>query len=183
MKSFPTLQGLLLNPWVAVRRPVAFHSVFFGSADKNPSVLAQMSDIARDVYSKHSKARDAESPQTACTYTNAINTVGLCTIIVLNIVLTLDNPRSNYLKPSLELQSLCAKLDRLLLPAARSGLSPFAPVYVSFTLFHVANFSVHVFVSTQLDNIECFPSSRRDLLEAGAKHCQSRAASGKLILS
>lgn len=59
-----------------IRKPLSFHSVFFGSEDSTPSVLAQMSDIARDVYTKHSKGKGAD-PRTACTYTNAIDTVGL----------------------------------------------------------------------------------------------------------
>jgi hypothetical protein len=56
-------------------KPLPFHSVFFGSRDSVPSVLAQMSDIARNVYSGARRDRDADSPTVACTYTNAINTV------------------------------------------------------------------------------------------------------------
>lgn len=89
-----------------------FHSVFFGSVDKNPSVLAQMSDIARGVYTSAKRARDADSPAAACTYTNAINTVRLF-IKLLGLVTYCRPLRFNSRKPSLDWQSRCVKLALL----------------------------------------------------------------------
>lgn len=68
---------------ISPSKPLPFHSVFFGSRDSTPSVLAQMSDIARNVYSSARRERDADAPATACTYTNAINTVRRIAIVLV----------------------------------------------------------------------------------------------------
>ncbi|KAF8306077.1 hypothetical protein DL93DRAFT_2172249 [Clavulina sp. PMI_390] len=79
-------------------KPLPFHSVFFGSRDSSPSVLAQMSDIARSVYTTAMRGhRDLDSPATACTYTNAINTIQLSQTF-LGLAESMRQTRSSLLR-------------------------------------------------------------------------------------
>ncbi|KAF8321130.1 hypothetical protein DL93DRAFT_2224184 [Clavulina sp. PMI_390] len=55
-------------------KPLSFHSVFFGSNDRHPSVLSQMADIARTAYRG---GGDMNDPYATCTYTNAIDSIQL----------------------------------------------------------------------------------------------------------
>jgi len=70
-----------------------------------------MSDIARGVYTSARRDKDADAPTVACTYTNAINTVRLALVGILEShLLTLAQYRFNFPKRSSASRSLCASL-------------------------------------------------------------------------
>ncbi|KAF8306097.1 hypothetical protein DL93DRAFT_2088983 [Clavulina sp. PMI_390] len=78
--------------------PLVFHSVFFGSQDSSPSVLAQMADIARSEYTTAMRShRDLEPASKACTYTNAIDTIQLSQTF-LGIAESMRQTRSSLIR-------------------------------------------------------------------------------------